>query len=58
MQGYTIRGRGGTVKYVGITNNPRSDEPPNADAQANVGSYGSKQLGWLGGRPAVGRGRS
>ena len=23
MLGYTIRGRGGRVKYVGITNNPR-----------------------------------
>ena len=23
MRGYTIRGRGGKVKYVGITNNPR-----------------------------------
>ena len=23
MRGYTIRGRGGRVNYVGITNNPR-----------------------------------
>lgn len=23
MRGYTIRGKGGRVKYVGITNNPR-----------------------------------
>ena len=23
MRGYTIRGRGGRVKYVGVTNNPR-----------------------------------
>ena len=37
MRGYTIRGRGGRVKYVGITNNPAVEPCCSAsDVKANV----------------------
>ena len=59
MQGYTIRGRGGRVKYVGITNNPRRRasqhrrEGKRGRLQVETGGMSRRQARrWEGGRLA------